>query len=164
MVSTVRWSCIGRVTSKLDFSPLPCKTAAIDAQRYQFATKNSTRGAERGPGELGPPPGKGGQSFLRSFTLQGGCTPGRWSPMTLDRLLPFSLALVLLTGCGSGVHSTPPSTQSNSVCARNKQTVVKGTTYASRARRVLARASVIGFTWQNDSEAQARYFSKYLSR
>jgi hypothetical protein len=46
MVSTVRWSCIGRVTSKLDFSPLPCKTAAIDAQRYQFATKNSTRGAE----------------------------------------------------------------------------------------------------------------------
>ncbi|MEA2261320.1 MAG: hypothetical protein QOJ51_4145 [Acidobacteriaceae bacterium] len=46
MVSTVRWSCIGRVTSHLDFSTVPCKTAAIDAQRYQFATKNSNRGAE----------------------------------------------------------------------------------------------------------------------
>jgi hypothetical protein len=84
--------------------------------------------------------------------------------MTLDRLLPFSFAVLLLIGCGSGVHSKPSIYSSNPVCARYKQAVVKGTAYASRARRVLARTSVIGFTWQNDSEAQARYFSKYLSR
>ncbi|MDX6462045.1 MAG: hypothetical protein QOE55_5742 [Acidobacteriaceae bacterium] len=141
MVSTVRWSCIGRVTSKLDFSPLPCKPPQSTLNATNLPRRILTEGLNswginpkfplqgilsgrhreglrrdyraesfavnlrtRTGCELGPPPGKGGQSFLRSSTLQGGCTLGRWSSMTLDRLLPFSLALVLLTGCGSGVH------------------------------------------------------------